>query len=131
MNILLRPAFLAALALTLAGGLVMAGRAAACTPELIDAALGEADGQLGYAINAASLDAARTHLRRVAFTMAEAEVQMITCGCPNAPQEAAATAVEARRAAAALEFDQLEVAVEATVGRFQRTLMAMEYDICR
>lgn len=117
----------------LAGLLVLAfaGQALACSPELIDSALDEADGQLAQALNAASLDAARAHLRRVAFVMGEAEVQMITCGCPRAPLEAAGTATEARRAAAAQEFQEMEIAVEAAIGRFQRTLLALDDDLCR
>lgn len=108
-----------------------AGGALACDPSLIDAALEEADGQLAYALRAEDVSVSRLHLRRVAHVMAEAEAQFISCNCSNAQIEAGNAAAEARRAASAQAFEDMAIAVDATMASFQLTLLAMQDDLCR
>lgn len=114
----------------LLSGLAAVPGAMACDAVLIQAALDESDGQLASALAAGSLEGARTHLRRLAHVLDEAEMQMISCGCPAAQIEVAAAAREARRAAEATEFDEMQIAVEAAVVNFRRTLLALEDDLC-
>jgi hypothetical protein len=126
----LRPFFIATLILAMLP-LVGAGTAHACDPDLIDAALSEADAHLGLALRAGELDAARVHLRRVAHAMGEAEAQFISCNCQNAPYEAASAAADARRAASAQEFADMAISIDAAISGFQLTVMAMQDDLCR
>lgn len=111
--------------------LVGIGTASACDPAMIDRAIEEADAHLSFVMRSGDLEAARAHLRRVARAMNEAEAQFISCNCQNAPFEAASTAAEARRAAAAQDFADLAISVDATVTGFQLTLLAMQDDLCR
>lgn len=111
--------------------LVGAGAASACDPSLIDGALEEADGQLAYALRAEDISGSRLHLRRVAHAMTEAEAQFISCNCANAQIEAGNAAAEARRAANASAFEELAIAVDATLASFQLTLLAMQDELCR
>jgi hypothetical protein len=111
--------------------LLAAAPSVACNPDLIDPLLLEAEAQLSYAVRSPDIDSARAHLRRVAFNLAEAEQQFISCNCVNASAEVSVAVSEARRAAAAQGPEEMAIAVEASIQAWQITFVALQEDLCR
>lgn len=123
-----RTAFAAALAL--AAGLLSATPARACDPMLVERALDDAEGQMDMAIAADSLFGAQVHLRRVALVLAEAEAQLITCGCVSAQFEAAAAIAESRRAALAQVAEEFAIAVDSAAEAMGLIRAGLAADLC-
>lgn len=108
-----------------------AGLASACDPDLIDSALEQAEAHLAYALSSDDVEAARVNLRRAAHGLREAEAQLISCNCQNAPIEAANAASEALRASNAQALSDMSIAVDAAIAGFELTVLAMQEELCR